>query len=132
MIGADRISTDLAQPAWFETNARLPSPFDLDFEFNDPADVNSFYTRSDHYSYASKGIPIAFFFTGTHPDYHANTDDVDKSIFPKLVRVAQTDLRVGFTVRRHRPGARARQPRFQERAGFPRRARDEGRHGSPV
>jgi Zn-dependent M28 family amino/carboxypeptidase len=29
----------------------------LNFEFNDPADVESFYTRSDHYSYASTGIP---------------------------------------------------------------------------
>jgi hypothetical protein len=88
LIGADRISTDLHNLI-VDVNARASRPLKLDYEFNDPADPNSFYTRSDHYSYASKGIPVAFFFTGEHPDYHANTDTVDKIIFPKLVRVAQ-------------------------------------------
>jgi Zn-dependent M28 family amino/carboxypeptidase len=79
-----------------KTDESFPKPLKLDFEFNDPADPNDFYTRSDHYSYASKGIPIAFFFTGTHPDYHANTDSVDKILFPKLIRVAQMVYQAGF------------------------------------
>ena len=81
-----------------ETNRRADHPLTLDYEFNDPADPNSFYTRSDHYSYASKGIPIAFFFTGEHPDYHANTDSVEKIIFPKLVRIAQFIYQSGFAI----------------------------------
>lgn len=89
VIGADRISTDLHNVI-VEANARAPQPMRLDYEYNDVADPNSFYTRSDHYSYATKGVPSAFFFTGTHPDYHANTDTVDKILFPKLLRV--TDL----------------------------------------
>lgn len=97
VIGADRISTDLHN-LLVGANEDLPRPLTLDYEFNDAADPNSFYTRSDHYSYASKGIPIAFFFTGTHPDYHANTDSVDKIIFPKLVRVAQMVYESGFAV----------------------------------
>jgi hypothetical protein len=91
VIGADRISTDLHN-LMIETNAALAEPLTIDFEFNDPNDPNSFYTRSDHYSYALKGIPIAFFFTGTHEDYHANSDTVDKILFPKLVRVANLTL----------------------------------------
>jgi Zn-dependent M28 family amino/carboxypeptidase len=97
VIGADRISTDLHNLLVSENNT-LPAPLKLDFEYNDADDPNSFYTRSDHYSYASKGIPIAFFFTGTHPDYHANTDTVDKILFPKLVRIAQYVYEAGFSI----------------------------------
>ena len=56
----------------------------LDFELNDPNDPESVYTRSDHYSYAAKGIPIAFFTTGLHKDYHKVSDTVDKIVFPKI------------------------------------------------
>lgn len=97
VIGDDRISTDLHN-LLVETNAQLRRPLTLDYEFNDPNDPNSFYTRSDHYSYASRGIPIAFFFTGEHPDYHANTDSVDKILFPKLVRIAQFIYEAGFAI----------------------------------
>jgi len=97
LIGADRISTDL-HTLLIATNRSLPKPLTLDFEFNDPSDVNTFYTRSDHYSYASRGIPIAFFFTGTHDDYHANTDSVDKILFPKLIRVTELVYRLGYGI----------------------------------
>ncbi len=97
VIGADRISTDLHNLV-VASNEALPQPLRLDFEYNDPADPNSFYTRSDHYSYAVKGIPVAFFFTGTHPDYHGAGDHVDKILFPKLVRIAQMIYQTGFAV----------------------------------
>jgi hypothetical protein len=97
VIGADRISTDLHNLI-VETNATFRAPMTLDYEYNDELDPNSFYTRSDHYSYASKGIPIAFFFTGTHPDYHANTDTVDKILFDKQARIAQLIYQVGFAI----------------------------------
>ena len=105
MIGADRISTDLHNLV-VDTNATLAKPLTLDYEYNDPADPNSFYTRSDHYSYASKGIPIAFFFTGTHPDYHGATDHVDKILFPKLVRDRPAGL-PGRLQRRQQRNARS-------------------------
>lgn len=35
-------------------------------------------TRSDHASFYRKDIPVLFFFTGTHPDYHRPGDTVDK------------------------------------------------------
>ncbi len=33
---------------------------------------------SDHTSFYNTGIPVLFFFTGTHKDYHKPTDDADK------------------------------------------------------
>jgi len=36
------------------------------------------YGPSDHASFYSKDIPVLFFFTGVHEDYHTPTDDYDK------------------------------------------------------
>ena len=63
--------------------------------YSDPEQV---YYRSDHYSYAAKGIPIIFFTTGLHPDYHANTDEVSKIEFDKLARVARLVYETGTIV----------------------------------
>ena len=86
LVGSDRISTELdtiAQAA----NQSLRKPLTLDYELNDPSDPESVYTRSDHYSYAMKGIPIIFFTDALHPDYHANTDEVSKIEFDKMARI---------------------------------------------
>ena len=97
LVGADRISTDLHNLLVL-TNAAQPTPLTLDYELNDPLDPEGVYTRSDHYSYAAKGIPITFFTTGLHPDYHRVTDTVDKIRFPKMARVAQLVYQAGFAI----------------------------------
>ena len=97
MVGADRISTDLPNNI-VETNGTTPKPLALDYELNDPNAPEGVYTRSDHYSYAAKGIPIAFFTTGLHPDYHRNSDTVDKIIFPKMAKIAQLVYETGFSI----------------------------------
>ena len=86
LVGSDRISTELHAVSR-AANLALPRPLTLDYAFNDPSDGESLYTRSDHYSYALKGIPVIFFTTGLHPDYHANTDEVAKIRFDKMTRV---------------------------------------------
>ncbi len=97
VVGADRISTDLHNLV-VAANQMMPAPLTLDYELNDPSDPESVYTRSDHYSYAAKGIPIAFFTTGLHPDYHRVTDTVDKIKFPKMARIAQLVYETGFSI----------------------------------
>jgi hypothetical protein len=97
VVGSDRISTELHNINE-DANASLPRPMTMDYEMNDPADTESIYTRSDHYSYASKGIPIIFYFTGLHPDYHQPSDSVDKIIFDKIQRVAQLAYETGRRV----------------------------------
>ena len=87
VVGADRISTELHNLNE-DANAALPSPLTLNYDLNDPSDLESIYTRSDHYSYASKGVPIIFFTTGLHRDYHYVTDEVDKIEFPKMAKIA--------------------------------------------
>ena len=97
VVGSDRISTELHNVNE-DANASLARPMTMDYEMNDPADTESIYTRSDHYSYAAKGIPIIFYFTGLHPDYHSASDSVDKIIFDKIQRVAQLAYETGRRV----------------------------------
>ena len=97
LVGSDRISTELHNLSE-DANAGLERPMQLDYELNDPADPESIYTRSDHYSYASRGIPIIFYTTGLHRDYHYVTDEVDKIEFPKLTRIAQLIYSTGARV----------------------------------
>jgi aminopeptidase YwaD len=42
---------------------------------------------SDHTSFYRKDIPVLFFFTGIHSDYHKPTDDVDKINFAGTVQI---------------------------------------------
>jgi len=49
----------------------------------------SFYTRSDHFNFARRGVPVLFFFTGVHDDYHQATDEIRKIAGGKSARIAK-------------------------------------------
>ncbi len=119
LVGSDRISTELHNLSE-DANAALDRPLTLDYEMNDPADPESLYTRSDHYSYAAKGIPVIFYTTGLHRDYHYVTDEVDKIDFVKLTRIAQLVYTTAFRLGNldHFPSRDNRGPRTgKERGG---------------
>jgi Zn-dependent M28 family amino/carboxypeptidase len=97
IVGSDRISTELHNLNE-DANGTLSTPMKLDYEMNDPADPESIYTRSDHYSYAAKGIPIIFYTTGLHKDYHYLTDEVSKIDFPKMAHITQLVYATGTKV----------------------------------
>ena len=69
-------------------NARQARPFTLDREWDTPEHPERIYFRSDHYNYAQRGIPVVFFTTGLHEDYHKVSDEVGEIDFPKLARVS--------------------------------------------
>ncbi len=58
----------------------------------------NFYGRSDHYNFARKGVPILFFFNGTHEDYHGHDDEVEKIDEDKLSRVAKVGFYLGAEI----------------------------------
>ncbi len=97
IIGSDRISTELHNLS-VAANQSLPQPLKLDYELNDPSDAEQLYTRSDHYNYARKGIPVIFYTTGLHSDYHYNTDHVDRINFEKMTRIGQLVVETGRRV----------------------------------
>jgi Zn-dependent M28 family amino/carboxypeptidase len=58
----------------------------------------SFYTRSDHFNFARKGVPILFFFNGTHDDYHGRDDEPDRIDGEKAARIARLVYYLGVEV----------------------------------
>ena len=118
LVGSDRISTELHNVSE-DTNRKLSAPLKLDYELNDPADPESIYTRSDHYSYASKGVPIIFYTTGLHKDYHYVTDEIGKIEFPKMAHIAQLVYETGWNLANldHFPARDNKGPRMGKGTG---------------
>jgi Zn-dependent M28 family amino/carboxypeptidase len=63
---------------------------------DDPWPQESFYTRSDHYNFARKGVPILFFFSGVHDDYHEPSDHVEKIDGEKTARIGRLLFHLGL------------------------------------
>lgn len=82
IIGSNRLSSQLHE-ATAMANERYVGLV-LDETFNAPDDPNRFYYRSDHYNFARKGVPVVFFFSGVHEDYHQPGDEVEKIRFDLL------------------------------------------------
>jgi peptidase M28-like protein len=57
-----------------------------------------FYFRSDHYNFARKGVPILFFFNGTHEDYHGRNDEPERIDAEKAARIARLVFYMGIAV----------------------------------
>ena len=74
VIGSRRLSTELGDLIE-QVNKRPEHRFLLDYHLDANGHQQNIYCRSDHWSYAKWGIPIAFFTTGGHADYHQVTDE---------------------------------------------------------
>ena len=87
VIGADKIAKELS-----DINEKMNLEYthlDLDYTYNLDSDPNKFYYRSDHYNFAKNGIPVIFYFNGTHEDYHRASDTEDKINFSALIKRTQ-------------------------------------------
>ncbi|MDQ6814620.1 MAG: M28 family peptidase [Bacteroidota bacterium] len=84
IIGDDKLSSDLA-PITDSVN-KAYMKMQLDRRFNDLKDPNRYYYRSDHFNFAKNGVPVIFYFNGTHADYHRSTDTVDKINFDLMAK----------------------------------------------
>ncbi|HDS08088.1 MAG TPA: M28 family peptidase, partial [Bacteroides sp.] len=54
--------------------------------------------RSDHFNFARKDIPVLFYSTGTHADYHQITDDEERIDYDKFLKMVRFCYKVGFNV----------------------------------
>ena len=84
LIGTDHDSQELHDVS--EESNKKTLNMTLDYRFNDVNDPNRFYYRSDHYNFAKNGIPVIFYFSGTHEDYHMPTDTADKIRYDLLTQ----------------------------------------------
>jgi Zn-dependent M28 family amino/carboxypeptidase len=88
LIGSTMMSTELGELV--ETVNKSFLNINFDRRYDDPADPNRFFFRSDHFNYARKGIPIIFFFDGVHEDYHQVGDSPDKIDYQKMEKITRT------------------------------------------
>ena len=88
VIGSTMMSTELETLVNEVNNSFLNLTFDT--RYDNPSDPNRFFFRSDHYNYARKGIPIVFYFSGTHEDYHGAGDTADKIDYQKMEKITRT------------------------------------------
>lgn len=87
IIGSNMLSSELHAAS--ERANQNTTQIQLDYTFNSPDDPNRFYYRSDHYNFAKHDIPVIFYFSGVHEDYHKSTDTVEKILFDKSAKVTQ-------------------------------------------
>ncbi len=94
------------------------SKFPFHFEYS-----ASGYAASDHTSFVAKKIPVLFFFSGLHSDYHKPSDTWDKIDAPDAAKLLDfiDDVAVKDRFRkrarrvRYREGRSARGPRIERR-----------------
>jgi hypothetical protein len=56
------------------------------------------FYRSDHYNFARQGVPILFFTSGTHPDYHRPTDEANRIDVEKESRLVRLLYHLGAEI----------------------------------
>ena len=95
-IGSDKLSSELK--AINEKANATYTQLELDYMYDDPKDPMRIYYRSDQYNFAKHGIPVVFYFSGLHPDYHTPADTVDKINFDLLCRRARLAFHTAWEV----------------------------------
>jgi hypothetical protein len=97
LVGSRRLSTELGDLVeQVNTAGRHGLVFDYAIDADGhPANI---YCRSDHYEYARHGIPITFFTTGLHSDYHQVTDEPEYIDYEHMARVADLVADVALRV----------------------------------
>ena len=86
VIGSRRLSAELGNIV-DDVNQRQSRPLVFSKAFDANGEAHQMYCRSDHYMYARYGIPITFFFTSVHRDYHQVTDEPQYLDYPKYSRI---------------------------------------------
>jgi hypothetical protein len=91
VVGANRLSSELGARV-AAVNAKQAKPLKLDDRFDRTISwqgYNNIYGRSDHANYSRYNIPIVFFFTGLHGDYHQITDEPQYIDYAHYARITQ-------------------------------------------
>ncbi|MEP6729595.1 MAG: M28 family peptidase [bacterium] len=90
VVGSFFDSKDLGETV-LAVNKKLKRPLELDNKYDSTltwSGYNNIYGRSDHFNYAQQGVPIAFFFTGLHGDYHQVSDEAEFIDYPHYAKIA--------------------------------------------
>ncbi len=81
-------------------NVKTLDEMDLigNYEYNDLTHPERYFYRSDHLNFARKDIPVLFYSTGTHKDYHMVTDEEKLIDYDKFVKMTRFSYKAGYNV----------------------------------
>ena len=93
ILAPEKLDYAKVTPELYALTQELAKEFGFNLTYSnqgfDASDQGSFFDASP----PDRRIPVLFFFSGFHPDYHEITDTYDKINYPKLTRVAKMSLR---------------------------------------
>ncbi len=96
VVGSGKISGeffDIVEEANKET-----ANFVFDYTLDDEGHPSNIYYRSDHWTFAKKGVPVVFLTDEHETDYHKPTDDVEKINFAKINKAARLTTQIALKV----------------------------------
>jgi hypothetical protein len=79
-------------------NAASANPFTFDRSWDVFSHPEQIFQRSDHFNYSRRGVPVAFFTSGMHPEYHDVGDSADRIDYQKMERVSNLILEIARAV----------------------------------
>ncbi len=88
LIGSRRLSTELGDIVEQVNRTTEHPALTFDYSLDATGHPENIYCRSDHYMYARYGIPVTFFTTGLHEDYHQLTDEPEYIDYAHMARIA--------------------------------------------
>jgi hypothetical protein len=72
------------------------------YTYNNQNHPERYFYRSDHINFARKDIPVLFYSTGTHRDYHEITDVEARIDYEKYLKMVRLGFKTGFNVARYK------------------------------
>jgi Zn-dependent M28 family amino/carboxypeptidase len=115
LIGSKMMSAELGELSESVNKSYLNLTFN--YKYDDPNDPERFFYRSDHYNYAKKGIPIIFYFSGVHEDYHRPSDSVEKIDYQNMEKIARAIYATAWALANRTERPRVDKPLAPEGSG---------------
>ena len=86
LVGSRRLSTEMGDLVE-SINRERRTPFVFDYSFDADGHPENVYCRSDHFNWARYSVPVTFFTTGLHGDYHQVTDEPQYIDYPHYAEI---------------------------------------------
>lgn len=96
IVGSDWQSTDLHR--LHEKANEEYTKMELDYTFNSKDHPERFFYRSDQYHFAKNGIPVIFYTSGDHVDYHKVSDTLENIEYERIEKVSQLIFHTAWAV----------------------------------
>ncbi len=80
------------------------------YQYNNLTDPNRYFFRSDHINFARKDIPVLFYSTGTHRDYHMVTDVEEAIDYDKFLKMTRFCYTVGYNIAQYKGPIKVNNP----------------------